>query len=79
MGFEHVITQLVSRVVERVAAAGPSGAVDLPVDIPIQGTGQETRAFVYIDDLVDGLLRVIADGKHLDVYHIGNDRETTIA
>jgi len=79
MGFEHVIPQLVSRVVERVAAAGPSGAVDLPVDIPIQGTGQETRAFVYIDDLVDGLLRVIADGKHLDVYHIGNDRETTIA
>ncbi len=45
---------------------------------PIQGSGQETRAFVYIDDLVAGALRVIERGEHLGIYHIGTDHEVTI-
>jgi nucleoside-diphosphate-sugar epimerase len=48
------------------------------VDFPIQGTGDETRAFVYIDDFVSALLRVIERGEHLNVYHIGTSQEVPI-
>jgi nucleoside-diphosphate-sugar epimerase len=72
MGREHVIPQLVLRLLER--ARGTEG----PIDLPIQGTGTETRAFVYISDLVDGVLRLIADGEHQNIYHIGSDVEITI-
>jgi dTDP-glucose 4,6-dehydratase/UDP-glucose 4-epimerase len=74
MGSEHVIPQLIRRL-DEAAKATPSGIVGLP----IQGTGDETRAFVYIDDLVDGALRVIESGEHLGIYHIGNDTETRVA
>ena len=74
MGNEHVIPQLARRLGERLAAV-PDG----PVTLPIQGTGQETRSFVYIDDLVDGVLRVIESGRHLEIYHVGTDEEVTVA
>jgi nucleoside-diphosphate-sugar epimerase len=73
MGWEHVIPQFVLRLAELVQKQS-SG----PVEFPIQGTGQETRAFIYIDDFVDGLLRVIDRGEHLNIYHIGNDEEVTV-
>jgi nucleoside-diphosphate-sugar epimerase len=73
MGEEHVIPQLTRRLAEQVART-PSG----PVSLSIQGSGQETRAFVYIDDLVDGVLRIIEDGKHLEIYHVGTDREVSV-
>jgi len=72
MGEEHVIPQLVRRLHER--AIGTTG----PIVLPIQGTGEETRSFVYIDDLVDGVLRLIEDGQHLNVYHVGTDAEVSI-
>jgi nucleoside-diphosphate-sugar epimerase len=74
MGREHVIPHLALRLHER-ARALPSGTLELP----IQGTGEETRAFVYVDDLVDGVLKMIAGGEHLGIYHIGTDQEITIA
>jgi nucleoside-diphosphate-sugar epimerase len=72
MGLEHVIPQLILRLRDNAARAAGQ------VELPIQGTGEETRAFVYIDDLVDGALRVIEKGEHLGIYHIGNDVETRI-
>ncbi len=72
MGWEHVIPQLVLRM--KRLCEGSSGVVRLPV----QGTGRETRAFIYIDDFTEGLLRVIEKGEHLGVYHIGTDEEVTI-
>jgi UDP-glucose 4-epimerase len=78
MGFEHVIPQLVRKLDEAAQAAG-DGPVDRPIDLQIQGTGQETRAFVFIDDAVRGILSVIERGEHLGIYHIGDDREVTIA
>jgi len=73
MGEEHVIPQLVRRLHER-AQATPSG----PVTLPIQGTGEETRAFVFVDDLVDGVLRLMEQGEHRNIYHVGTDREISI-
>ena len=74
MGAEHVIPQLALRM-RRAADECPSGAVPFP----IQGSGWETRAFIYIDDFTDGLLRVVEDGQHLNVYNIGTEEETSIA
>jgi nucleoside-diphosphate-sugar epimerase len=73
MGWEHVIPQLALRVrdLTRVSAG--------PVDLPIQGTGRETRAFVHVDDLVKGVLCVIDAGEHLGIYHVGSAEEVTIA
>jgi nucleoside-diphosphate-sugar epimerase len=54
MGQEHVIPHFALRMKER-ADSQPEGVLDFP----IQGTGEETRAFIYIDDFVRGLLCVI--------------------
>jgi len=74
MGWEHVLPQFVLRALDAVKAT-PTG----PVPFPIQGDGSQTRAFVHVDDFTDGLLRVLMQGKHLSVYHIGNPEEVTIA
>jgi UDP-glucuronate decarboxylase len=44
----------------------------------VYGDGEQTRSFCYIDDLVDGLLRLMAvDGVH-DPVNLGNPREFTM-
>ena len=48
------------------------------VQFPIQGAGNETRSFIFIDDMIAGLLTVIEQGEHLAIYHIGTEDETTI-
>jgi nucleoside-diphosphate-sugar epimerase len=74
MGFEHVIPQLALR----LQAAGkrqPSGQLRFE----ILGTGQETRSFCFIDDLVAGVMAMRAKGEHLGIYHVGTSEETSIA
>lgn len=73
MGFEHVIPQFARRIVD-LRAANPTGTLSFP----IQGDGSQTRSFIYIDDFTDGLLRVIDQGEHLNIYHIGTLEEVTI-
>lgn len=72
MGWEHVIPQFVLRMKE--ACQQP----DNPIRFPIQGNGKQTRAFVFIDDFIDGLMLTIEKGEHLGVYHIGTMEEVTI-
>jgi dTDP-glucose 4,6-dehydratase/UDP-glucose 4-epimerase len=74
MGWEHVIPQFALRVRD-AAEAQPQGA--LP--IPIQGDGSQTRAFIFIDDFVDGLMLIIGGGEHRNTYHIGTMDEVTMA
>lgn len=74
MGWEHVIPQLTKRCLQFARGAAAKGKVELP----IQGDGSETRAFAYIDDFVDGFLRVADRGEHRGIYHIGTNEETTI-
>ena len=48
-------------------------------DITIYGDGSQTRSFQYIDDLIDGLLKVIDTGDDfLGPINIGNPSEFTI-
>lgn len=70
MGWKHVVPQFVLRALECRENAQP--------DFQIQGTGTETRAFAYVDDVVDGIIRMYEKGGHREVYHIGNDEEVSI-
>jgi nucleoside-diphosphate-sugar epimerase len=75
MGFEHVIPEIAVRAAAAVDADGKANTIRFP----IKGDGRQTRAFIHIDDFTDGLVRVIEKGQHLNVYHIGNPEEVTIA
>lgn len=75
MGWEHVLPQFVLRMKSLAAAA--SGTQ--PLDFKIQGTGEETRAFVEIADFTDGLALLLERGEHLGIYHIGTREEVRIA
>lgn len=72
MGSEHVIPQFALRMRELCRQGGG------PIRFPIQGTGRETRAFAYIDDAIDGIVRILERGEHLAIYHVGSEDEVTI-
>ena len=72
MGWEHVIPQFTLRM--RELPKNKKAAIPFA----IQGTGEETRAFIYIDDAIDGALHVMEKGEHLGIYHIGSSEEIAI-
>jgi nucleoside-diphosphate-sugar epimerase len=74
MGFEHVIPQFALRV-KKLGPQQPGSR--LPFEI--QGTGEETRSFCFIDDLVAGVMVMREKGEHLGIYHIGTTEEVSIA
>ncbi len=45
--------------------------------LTIYGNGQQTRSFCYVDDLIDGMIRLM-DGNHAGPINIGNPGEFTI-
>ncbi|MBT1698632.1 SDR family oxidoreductase [Fulvivirgaceae bacterium PWU4] len=47
-------------------------------DLTVFGDGSQTRSFCYVDDLVDGIFRLLMSDYHLPV-NIGNPDEITIA
>jgi dTDP-glucose 4,6-dehydratase/UDP-glucose 4-epimerase len=60
----------------KLTAEQPEGVIEFP----IQGTGLETRSFVWIGDCIDQLALLLERepaGQH--VYHVGNMDERTIA
>ncbi len=74
MGFDHVIPQFAIRL-KLAIAAHPDGV--LPFSI--QGSGEETRSFCHVDDLVAGVMVMRERGEHLGIYHIGTMDEITVA
>lgn len=74
MGFEHVVPQFALRL-KAAAAAHPSG----PLPFAIQGSGEETRSFCFVDDLVEGVITMRARGEHLGIYHVGTTEEISVA
>ena len=73
MGGEHVIPQFILR-----AKAAVAGAASGDVPFAIQGQGNETRSFIYIDDFTDGLMLVLEKGKPNEIYHIGTQDEISV-
>lgn len=72
MGWEHVIPQFILRMKKLALKKGDT------LNFPIQGKGNETRSFVYIDDFVDGFNILLSKGKHLEIYNIGTSEEVPI-
>lgn len=71
MGFEHVIPELMQKI---ISTKGKSTAIKLP----IQGSGESTRSFIFIDDFVDALMVLIKSGKNNAIYNIGTTEEIKI-
>ena len=49
----------------------------LGLPLTVYGDGSQTRSFCYVDDLVDGVIRLLHSDEHLPV-NIGNQHEMTI-
>src|SRR5881394_2769324 len=45
--------------------------------LTIYGDGQQTRSFCYVDDLIDGIYRLMMSNEHLPM-NVGNPQEITI-
>ena len=58
MGNGHVLPQFVARA-KQLIASQPEGCIDFE----IQGSGEETRSFVNIDDFIVGLMLVCDKGQ----------------
>ena len=76
MGWEHVIPEFMTRL-KTLIDKHPHVSTVIPFHI--QGSGEESRSFIYIDDFIDGLLTILEKGEHLNIYHIGTMEEITIA
>ena len=67
MGYKHVIPQLILKI---------NHAIINNIDhITLIGTGNETRAFCYVLDVVNGLKILMKSGVDHEIYHIGNSDE----
>jgi UDP-glucuronate decarboxylase len=47
-------------------------------DLTVYGEGEQTRSFCYVDDLVDGLVRMMETEEFTGPVNLGNPAETTI-
>ena len=67
MGNEHVIPEFIKRFKN---LKGKS--------FKIQGTGNEIRSFMYIDDFIEAFNLIIKKGEHLEVYNFGTSEKINI-
>lgn len=67
MGNEHVIPEFINRFKKLKGKK-----------FKIQGTGNEIRTFIYIDDFIKGFNLLIKKGKHLNIYNIGTSEKIQI-
>ncbi len=76
MGHEHVIPQLIMKVGRSFYDSIGSGE---PPIIKIQGDGSQRRSFVYVDDFVESVVRILESGTGKEIYHLGTMDETTVS
>ena len=70
MGWEHVIPQLILNIKKTKELN--------KTFIEIKGDGNQTRSFIFINDFIEALNKVIFKGEHRNIYHIGNNDEISI-
>ena len=67
MGNEHVVPEFIKRF-KRIKNK----------KFKIQGSGNEIRSFIFIDDFVKAFELILRKGKHLQIYNIGTSEKITI-
>jgi len=76
MGTHHVIPEFCQRFNE----LPQWGRGSAPVPFPIQGSGEETRSFCWIDDCIDQFMLLLAKSPAgAEIYHMGTMDEHTVA
>tara|TARA_B100001109_G_C18855911_1_gene471633 strand:- start:1536 stop:2510 length:975 start_codon:yes stop_codon:yes gene_type:complete len=70
MGWKHVIPNLINKMIQ-IKMKGSK-------DLNILGSGLQTRAFCYVDDLIDGLHIMQSKGSKNELFHIGTQEEISI-
>lgn len=74
MGREHVIPEFFIKLKESSNNFQKNRA-----SLKIEGSGDETRSFCYIDDAIDATILIEKKGEPNEIYHIGNmSEESTI-
>ena len=73
MGWDHVIPQFITKINNKLIKNNSN-----EVNIDIYGDGNQSRAFCFIDDFINGADLSFRKGKNLEIFHVGNDRESTI-
>ncbi len=73
MGWEHVIPELIKKIF-----FSTNHLKNKHGSIEVQGSGNETRSFCYIDDVIDSLILLNKKGKNNEIYNVGNDHEISI-
>ena len=73
MGWEHAIPQLIKKIFK-----SSNKFKSKTCHIEIQGTGEETRSYCFIDDAIEAL-NIIENSTHNnEIYNIGNNDEISI-
>ena len=67
MGNEHVIPEFINKF-----------KLLRKKKFEIQGTGNEIRSFIYIEDFLTAFNIILSKGKHLNIYNIGTSEKTKI-
>jgi nucleoside-diphosphate-sugar epimerase len=67
MGNEHVIPEFIKRFKNLKGK-----------NFKIQGTGNEVRSFMYIDDFIEAFNLIIKKGRHLGIYNLGTAEKINI-
>ena len=67
MGYDHVIPELIKRFKFLKGRK-----------FKIQGSGNEIRTFIYIDDFISAFNLILNKGKHLNIYNIGTGSKIKI-
>lgn len=74
MGTRHVIPEFCERM-NLLAAAQPEGIITFP----IQGSGEETRSFCYIDDCTEQFMTLLnRSPRGAEIYHLGGMAERSM-
>jgi len=67
MGNEHVVPEFINRFKKLKGKF-----------FRIQGTGNEIRSFIYIEDFVNAFNLILNRGKHLNIYNVGTNQKVKI-
>ena len=73
MGFDHVVPEIA----KKIFIASRGGATT-DVAIEIEGTGDETRAFIFVEDAVRAIELCAFASPGREVYHVGTEEEVSV-
>jgi len=70
MGNDHVIPQFINSIIPQLK--------NNEIKLEIQGSGEETRSFIYIDDFIKSFNIIFTNGNDQNIYNLGTQDEISI-